>query len=171
MPKGDDPKYKHPVDNSAIIDELFEKDSWEHDMSMKCQEKLAVYPVKTEAVLFYSQTGNGKLDMMSNHGGCPVLDGTKWAANLWVWNGKYLGYQDPAAQLTVTFRNAGAEQIKLYWEETMMMEMAPGAEQEYNTYTTHKWTFRDVSGNILEHVKLLDDTKLIEFGGSMKTDL
>ena len=23
---------------------------------------------------------------MATHGGCPILDGQKWAANLWVWN-------------------------------------------------------------------------------------
>ena len=23
---------------------------------------------------------------MATHGGCPVLEGTKWASNLWIWN-------------------------------------------------------------------------------------
>jgi hypothetical protein len=34
----------------------------------------------------------GRVDEMSMHGGCPVLEGTKWAANLWVWNGRRYGY-------------------------------------------------------------------------------
>ena len=29
--------------------------------------------------------------LASEHGGCPVLEGTKWAANLWVWNGRRYG--------------------------------------------------------------------------------
>jgi hypothetical protein len=37
-----------------------------------------------DAILFYSQHPSGLMDPMSQHGGCPVLDGTKWAANLWV---------------------------------------------------------------------------------------
>lgn len=39
-----------------------------------------------EAVLFYDVTPDGLPDDMAEHGGCPVLRGVKWAANLWVWN-------------------------------------------------------------------------------------
>jgi len=34
----------------------------------------------------------GSTDQSSMHGACPVLGGTKWAANLWVWNGRRYGY-------------------------------------------------------------------------------
>ena len=40
--------------------------------------------VRGEAVLFYDVTPAGDLDHKSEHGGCPVLEGVKWAANLWV---------------------------------------------------------------------------------------
>ncbi len=30
--------------------------------------------------------------MASHHGGCPVIRGQKWAANLWIWNGIRLGF-------------------------------------------------------------------------------
>lgn len=53
---------------------------------------MAVKPLKAEAVLFYSQHPNGQVDLSSLHGGCPVLQGTKWAANLWVWNGPRMPY-------------------------------------------------------------------------------
>ena len=43
-------------------------------------------PRKGDALLFYSQKPNGELDPMSLHGGCPVVQGQKWAANLWIWN-------------------------------------------------------------------------------------
>ena len=53
-----------------------------------CQSKhsLSVKPKKAHAILFYSQNPDQTADPMSLHGGCPVLKGQKWAANLWVWN-------------------------------------------------------------------------------------
>lgn len=47
---------------------------------------VALAPVKDGALVYYSQTPDGALDPASKHGGCPVIDGLKWAANLWVWN-------------------------------------------------------------------------------------
>jgi hypothetical protein len=63
-----------------------EEDSWEEEMVARCRSKLAVRPTHGRAVLFYSQHPNGIPDGMAKHGGCPVLKGPKWAANLWVWN-------------------------------------------------------------------------------------
>ena len=63
-----------------------ETDSWEETMVAVCRSRLSVKPSSGRAVLFYSQLPNGEQDFMSMHGGCPVLKGQKWAANLWVWN-------------------------------------------------------------------------------------
>ena len=49
---------------------------------------LAVYPKKGDALLFYSQTPDAHLDPQSFHGGCPIIKGDKWGANVWVWNRK-----------------------------------------------------------------------------------
>eukprot|EP00913_Durusdinium_trenchii_P026524 g24884.t1 len=38
------------------------------------------------AILFYSLYSSGDVDDYSWHCGCPVENGTKWAANSWVWN-------------------------------------------------------------------------------------
>ena len=38
-----------------------------------------------------SQKADGELDLYSEHAGCPVLNGTKWAANVWVWNAPRFG--------------------------------------------------------------------------------
>ena len=65
---------------------IFEPGSWEETMVGQCRGALAVRPMKAHAVLFYSQFPDGSLDRSSRHGGCPVLAGTKWAANLWIWN-------------------------------------------------------------------------------------
>jgi hypothetical protein len=60
--------------------------SWERDMVRQCEQKTVVYPRKGSALLFYSMDPFGIEDSLSNHGGCPVLVGQKWAANVWVWN-------------------------------------------------------------------------------------
>ena len=70
----------------GLIDGL-EPGSWQEEMVVQCQTRLAVRPRQGEALLFYSQLPSGHVDRRSKHGGCPVLEGTKWAANLWVWNG------------------------------------------------------------------------------------
>lgn len=35
---------------------------------------------------FYSLYSSGELDTFSWHCACPVVQGTKWAANSWAWN-------------------------------------------------------------------------------------
>ena len=51
-----------------------------------CSFGLSVAPEKGKVILFYSMDGGGGLDYYSLHAGCPVLSGTKWAANKWLWN-------------------------------------------------------------------------------------
>jgi prolyl 4-hydroxylase len=60
--------------------------SWEAKLTRDCYAKFAVQPRKGDALLFYSQKPNGRLDPASLHGAGPVLTGTKWGANVWVWN-------------------------------------------------------------------------------------
>ena len=94
---------------------MLQRGSWEEEMVAQCRTRLvraqitsdiasfclqfdshlsilhflvaqAVRPNATRAVLFYSQLPNGEPDPKSRHGGCPVLKGTKLAANLWTWS-------------------------------------------------------------------------------------
>lgn len=67
--------------------DMFRPGGWEEKMVDSCHTRFAVRPKKGDAILFYSQKEDGALDKRSLHGGCPVLNGTKWAANVWVWNG------------------------------------------------------------------------------------
>jgi prolyl 4-hydroxylase len=60
--------------------------SWEAKLTRNCYTKFAIPPKSGDAVLFYSQTPDGHLDPNSLHGAGPVLKGTKWGANVWVWN-------------------------------------------------------------------------------------
>ena len=65
---------------------VLKKGSWEEKMTALCRTRFSVRPKALRAVLFYSQHPNGTLDPLSYHGGCPVLRGTKLAANLWTWS-------------------------------------------------------------------------------------
>lgn len=106
---------------------------WEGNMVDDCYSTLAVRPKRARAVLFYSQKGDGDMDTQSMHGGCPVLAGTKWGANLWVWNarrhgmppldGKGAATSAAAAaaateddlKISVTFTNSGSAPLLLFW--------------------------------------------------------
>ncbi|SPQ94017.1 unnamed protein product (mitochondrion) [Plasmodiophora brassicae] len=56
-----------------------------------CQhpEGVKVKAKKGRAALFFSMLPDGNLDTNSLHGGCPVIEGTKWAANFWLWDPKF----------------------------------------------------------------------------------
>jgi prolyl 4-hydroxylase len=56
-----------------------------------CDQGLLVKPEAGKVIIFYSLLANGNIDDASLHGGCPVKEGTKWAANKWLWN-KPSGY-------------------------------------------------------------------------------
>ncbi|DAZ94226.1 TPA: hypothetical protein N0F65_001076 [Lagenidium giganteum] len=155
MPEGIPDEYNHPADVAdyqARGLELFDKDSWEYDMVKKCSTRLAAYPRKTHAVLFYSQKPNGELDPMSLHGGCPVLDGTKWGANLWVWNKRRYGLDDAGttnSKFSVVFQNPTQHTVEVFWSSTLMTTLDPGNKKLYQTYNDHKWTIKSKSGRVL----------------------
>lgn len=52
----------------------------------RCDIGLKVKPEKGKVIIFYDLLANGQMDELSLHGGCPVEEGIKWAANKWVWN-------------------------------------------------------------------------------------
>ncbi|GLE02312.1 hypothetical protein PINS_up011150 [Pythium insidiosum] len=160
MPEGIPDSYNHPEDAKTYQQtglELFDTSSWEFDMVKKCSTKLASYPRKAHAILFYSQKPNGELDPMSLHGGCPVLDGTKWGANLWVWNKRRFGLDDHGTQsrkFNVVFQNPSEKPVDLYWSSTKMTTIEPRGRTLYTTYKGHKWTVKD------------GDRVLVEFEGT-----
>jgi len=51
-----------------------------------CDDGLKVKPQRGKVIIFYSMTADGVVDPFSLHGACPVKQGTKWAANKWIWN-------------------------------------------------------------------------------------
>lgn len=87
------------------MSDMFGEDSWQTKMVEECYTQLSVYPRRGSAgqqgfvfifshpvtsfqvlgcyfslvVLFYHQHPSGELDPMALHGGCPVLEGEKFA--------------------------------------------------------------------------------------------
>lgn len=53
---------------------------------LDCTLGTAVTPREGKALLFYSLMPSGDLDYASQHIGCDVKNGTKWAANFWLWS-------------------------------------------------------------------------------------
>ncbi|GMF15026.1 unnamed protein product [Phytophthora lilii] len=164
MPEGLPAEYGHPSnaaqDYEAAGAELFEPGSWEMDMVRKCSTKLASYPSKGGAVLFYSQKPNGELDPMSLHGGCPVLDGTKWGANLWVWNKRRHGLDADETACSVSFTNPTSREVGLYWSGTLMNTLeANGGTITYNSFTGHQWVLKDGDRILLEYLVDAKDGK------------
>lgn len=143
--------------------------SWQEKMVADCRSRLAVTPKMARAVLFYSQHPNGEEDHASLHGGCPVLssENTKWAANLWAWNGPRVDYagapinpkfahkkknkekvktQADGSQ-RVTFENTGKDpayaEADMYYIDTFWAEFSHGSPQiAVNTFDGHEWNVR-----------------------------
>jgi len=80
------------ADNETFSTEAWEKgEGWKCNLAQNCHKSnLVVKPEKGKAIMWYNHfldknTGwLGELDQVSQHGGCDVLEGTKWVANLWL---------------------------------------------------------------------------------------
>jgi 2OG-Fe(II) oxygenase superfamily. len=160
-----------------------QKDSWQELMVADCRSRLAVRPQSARAVLFYSQHPNGEEDTSSLHGGCPVLHGQKWAANLWVWNGPRGGFpgapMNPGKerkeddnnyeQIHVTFVNTGKDPLfkeaKLYFQDSFWGDFSHGDPPlSVNTYVGHQWNIGRISDNtLLKQIVIPSDKKSYKF--------
>lgn len=140
----------------------FKKGSWQERLVGHCKTRLAVKPQKLRAVLFYDQLSDGRQDDDALHAGCPVISGTKWAANLWVWNGKVHDDNDFAEKgkkASGEDNGVSAEFIStvpgysLYWKDVFFGEMHPNVPIRMNTFTGHVFNIR--AGNEQDQGKVL----------------
>ena len=165
---------EHLRDSGDAVAAGIQRGSWQEKMVATCRSKLAVKPHSGRAVLFYSEHPNGEADAMSKHGGCPVLAGEKWAANLWVWNtprkdfagqpfredlikqGVKPHVNKAAPGISATFRNTGKnpamEKVELYYDEGLLWgELGHGDPPlRANTFEGHRWNVR-VDGKIVQN--------------------
>jgi len=147
---------------SGEIDFL-QRDSWQETMVANCRSRLSVKPHNARAVLFYSQHPNGEEDHASLHGGCPVLSevNTKWAANLWAWNGPRVGYAGSPinpkfadqeekkvyGEQQIQFTNTGGNplyaEVDMYYEDQFWAPFSHGSPTvKVNTYDGHIWNIK-----------------------------
>ena len=111
-------------------------------------EALRVSPRTGDSVLFYSQRGDASLDGYSLHGSCPMGDGEKWAANLWVWNRPRDAIDKAKAKakagIECVFTNKASSKVALYWDDggdlAPQGDIPPGQGVTINTFPTHKFT-------------------------------
>mmetsp|Transcript_7565 Transcript_7565/g.17164 ORF Transcript_7565/g.17164 Transcript_7565/m.17164 type:complete len:683 (-) Transcript_7565:217-2265(-) len=151
---------------SGDVENLLKRDSWEESMVARCRSRLAVRPHSSRAVLFYSQNPDGTPDSHSMHGGCPVISGEKWAANLWVWNAPRGGFPgspknqevvnrnkaagnspennlQKKASFTNTKSDEGMKNAKLYFQDTLWGVLGFGDPiLNVNTYEGHQWNVK-----------------------------
>lgn len=145
---------KTKLESEGMLEDL-PVNGWERDMVVHCRTRLSVRPKKASAILFYSQHPNGKPDQASLHGGCPVLKGQKWAANLWVWNGPRAGYTSSNGVIRptlATFESLDVQGATLYWEQTSWGELVPGQPISANTYKGHRWIVKQGEKTVAEWV-------------------
>merc|ERR1712150_47224 len=152
---------------------LFDADSWQEKLTVSCRTKFSIKPHAAKAVLFYSQFPDGAMDPLAQHGSCPVLNGTKWAANIWVWNGPRNTYPgepkihkaeqqqqqktEPASKhpkaVLATFKNTGVDPIlinaELFFEDQFWSELKPGGVASVNTFIGHKWRLK-LNGDVIK---------------------
>lgn len=134
----------------ALAEKTMQPGSWEIEAVQKCFGRLSVKPAKAKAILFYSLKPNGRGDPMSMHTGCPVLEGEKWAANLWVWTGPWglEHYRKPKEQIKAVLVNRMNEPTQVSWvtnPRSSQGVIQPGGELTMHTYDGDSFVFRDMT--------------------------
>ena len=141
-------------------------------------EALRVPAKRGNAVIFYSQNPDSSLDPYSLHGGCPVTKGTKWSANIWIWNRPKASKDEaldgddddsskntkkPKGQFSVMFVNDHSSELELFWNDGSWFEgeskddkgltsfgiVEPGEEKVMNTFKSHIFIGRDGNGKVI----------------------
>ena len=123
-------------------DGMFKKGTWEYNVNNDCYNpsKLAVPPVAGTAALFYSITPDGRIDPTSHHAACPLIDGTKWGANIWIWNKQRFGDIRTGEPRTLIITNTmDDETVYIVWEGRPNGIVGPGQTMTMNTFEFHRF--------------------------------
>ena len=138
-------------------------------------EALRVTPRTGDSVLFYSQRGDASLDGYSLHGSCPMVEGEKWAANLWVWNrprdeiDRAKTKARGSSGLSVVFKNTGSDEVELFWADgsdlALQGKIAPGQSVDVNTYASHRFVAKAKGVDLGSYVMRRGMDPVVRIGG------
>lgn len=144
-----DPMLRRAYDDLDYIPE-FSIGSWERSLQDQCLHRFTVRPQRLEALIFYVQKPNGLPDTQALHASCPVIQGQKYLAAMWVWNGPKAGSwtrnadsgryeKPPVLAVSASFEVLDLLYAKLYWEDQIWDELLPGRPVKVNTYAGQTW--------------------------------
>ena len=119
--------------------EMFKEGTWEHTVNNNCYSKLVVPPKLGTAALFYSITPDGQIDPQSHHAACPLIKGTKWGANIWIWNKQRFGDIRTGDPRTVNMKNNADETVYISWEGKASGQIEPGKAMNMNSFEYHRF--------------------------------
>lgn len=146
------------ADFQRLSKEILHKDKTALKLAQTCRESFRVAPKKGDAILFYNQMPGGTPEHAALHGACPVIEGEKWGANLWVWNAQCWtperepGYFDSTKERSDarkgSFDNDLSEAITVWWAPKDIPEdwvelgtVAAGDTYRTNSFIGHLFIF------------------------------
>jgi len=120
--------------------EIFGENSWERKVLKQCYSKLAVPAIAGTGALFYSITPDGRIDPLSHHAACPLTDGEKWGANIWIWNKHRYGEIRTGKPRQLKIVNSLAdEDMYISWEGQNLTTLAPGHSTIMHSFEFHRF--------------------------------
>lgn len=129
----------NPVEVPKHALDMFKQGSWEHRVVKHCYTRLGVPPKKGTAALFYSITPDGRVDPASHHAACPLIKGTKWGANIWIWNRQRFGLLRTGGSRDLNIVNSCDETIFLSWEGKPVGDIKSGLSMSMQSYEFHRF--------------------------------
>jgi prolyl 4-hydroxylase len=144
-------------DFNRIVDELLPINGTAHKLAHLCRTGFRVPPKRGDAILFYNQLPGGAVDHASLHGACPVIEGEKWGANLWIWNAQcwtperepgYFDEKIPRADARQgAFTNTLPTKVDSYWlkhneDEDYLGPIEAGDVYSTNSFIGHTFVFK-----------------------------
>jgi len=177
-------------DFNRIVDTLLQVNGTAHKLAHQCRTGFRVAPKRGDAILFYNQLPGGAVDHASLHGACPVIEGEKWGANLWIWNAQCWtperepGYFDPkvprADARQGAFTNTLPTTVDSYWvknneDEEYLGPVEAGDVYNTNSFTGHTFVFkqgtREVGRYTMTRTKETQTYQIVDAAAAPKVDL
>lgn len=94
---------------------------------------------------------SGEIDNYSLHGDCPLMEGEKYVAYIWIWNGPRLGYWNsdddgnlvrPINLAVSASFESHVEDASLFWKDQLWDHLIIGRTLKVNTFPGHEWNIR-----------------------------